>query len=173
MPTVIAIVYPNKEIADEVYETVNRLQAMGLLELIDACVAIKKENGKIKLQQAYNLPLIGAANGLFLGALVGLFFTAPGVGAVAGAVAGSLGGMLSDIGLNDKFMRTLSSEVQPGNSVLFLYVRDNSVDEAVPEIAVHGGEILYTSLSLEQEKQLQRLFDEENFHPHSGDELHP
>lgn len=165
MSTIIAIVYPNKEIADEVYETVRRLQSMGLLELLDACVAEKKENGKVKLEQAFNLPLIGAANGIFLGALVGLFFMVPGIGAVAGAIAGSLSGAVADVGLNDQFMKDLSAELKPGSSVLFLYVRDATVDGIVPEIARHGGRILYTSLSMEQEKKLQALFSEEGYHP--------
>jgi uncharacterized membrane protein len=163
MSTVIALVYPSKEIADEVYQTVSRLQAMGLLELLDACVAVKKENGKIKLQQAYNLPLIGAANGVFLGALVGLFFMMPGLGAVAGAIAGTVSGALADIGISDQFMKDLVAEVQPGNSVLFLYVRDADVEQAVPEIAVHGGKVLYTSLTLEQENRLKEIFKEDSF----------
>lgn len=166
MSTIIAIVYPNKEIADEVYATVNRLQAMGLMELTDACVAIKKENGKVKLEQAFNLPMIGAANGIFLGALVGLFFAVPGIGAMAGVIAGSLGGIFSDVGLNDKFMKELSAEVVPGNSVLFLYVRDATVDRVVPEIAEHGGKILYTSLSLDQEKRLIEYFNDEEHRRH-------
>ncbi|WP_413290827.1 DUF1269 domain-containing protein [Bdellovibrio sp. HCB337] len=163
MSTIIAIVYPNKDVAEEVYETVNRLQSMGLLDLIDACVAEKKENGKVKLQQAFNLPLIGAANGIFLGALVGLFFMVPGIGAVAGAIAGSLSGALTDVGLNDSFMKDLSSEVDAGNTVLFLYVRDATVDRAIPEVGRHGGRILYTSLSGDQEKKLQELFSGEDY----------
>jgi len=172
MSTIIAIVYPNKEIADEVYQTVNRLQAMGLMELIDACVAVKKENGKIKLEQAFNLALIGAANGIFLGALVGLFFMVPGIGAVAGVIAGSIGGILTDVGLNDQFMRELSSETQTGNSVLFLYVRDAAVDRVVPEIAPYGGRILYTSLSLDQEKTLTEYFNAQENRPREA-ETHP
>lgn len=162
MSTIIAIAYPNKEIADEVYSTVNRLHSMGLMDLVDACVALKKDNGKVKLEQAFNLPMIGAANGIFLGALVGLFFMVPGIGAVAGVIAGSIGGILADIGLNDKFMKDLSSEVQEGNSVLFLYVRDATVDKVVPEIAQHGGKIVYTSLSFEQERKLTDYFKEES-----------
>lgn len=170
MSTIIAIVYPDKEAAEEVYETVNRLQSMGLLDLIDACVAEKKENGKVKLEQAFNLPLIGAANGIFLGALVGLFFMVPGIGAVAGAIAGSLSGALTDVGLSDKFMKELSSDVSPGDTVLFLYVRDATVDRAVPEIGRHGGRILYTSLSTEQEKKLQELFSGADYR--QNQELH-
>lgn len=163
MSTIIAIVYPSKEIADDVYQTVNRLQAMGLMDLVDACVAVNREGGKVKLEQAYNLPLIGATNGIFLGALVGLFFMFPGIGAVAGAIAGTLGGKIADIGLNDGFMIDLASEVQPGHSVLFLYVREAIVDKVVPEIALHGGRILYTSLSIEQEKKLMALFNQEGY----------
>lgn len=163
MSTIIAIVYPTKEIADEVYQTVNRLQAMGLMDLVDACVAVNKEGGKVKLEQAYNLPLIGATNGIFLGALVGLFFMFPGIGAVAGAIAGTLGGKIADIGINDGFMIDLASEVQPGHSVLFLYVREAIVDKVVPEIALHGGRILYTSLSTDQEKKLMALFNQEGY----------
>lgn len=163
MSTIIAIVYPNKEVADEVCQTVNRLQAMGLMDLLDACVAVRKDGGKVKLEQAYNLPLLGATNGIFLGALVGLFFMFPGIGAVAGAIAGTLGGKVADIGINDGFMKELALEVLPGKSVLFLYVREAVVDKVVPEIAIHGGRIMYTSLSVEQEKKLMALFNQEGY----------
>jgi uncharacterized membrane protein len=149
MSNVIALVYPESHIADEVYNTVNRLQAMRLMDLIDASVALKAED-EVFLQQAHNLPLIGAANGIFLGALVGLFF------------AGAPQEDFAEVGLDTVFLQQLNAAVKPGNSVLFLYLRDAEVEMIEDEMSIHGGEILHTFLHVDQENRLQELFKMKN-----------
>ena len=63
-----------------------KMQKEHLIDLEDAVVAIKKPNGKVKLHQMYNLTASGAVGGGFWGALIGLFFFSPLLGAlIAGA----------------------------------------------------------------------------------------
>ena len=56
-----------------------------LIEIGDAVVAVRRDNGDIKLNQLVNTTAAGAATGGMWGALVGLLFLNPLVGAALGA----------------------------------------------------------------------------------------
>ncbi len=98
----------------------------------------------------------------FWGTLVGLLFFGPffGVGTLAGAAAGAVSGALSDVGINNDFMRKLSEDFKPGTSALFVLVRKSTPDKVVQEIKKYGGTVLHTSLSHEDEAKLQAALDE-------------
>jgi uncharacterized membrane protein len=80
--------------------------------LEDAVVAVKDEKGKVKLHQALNLTAAGAASGGFWGALIGLIFLNPLLGLAVGAAAGA-SGALTDVGIDDKFMKDLIRPTYP------------------------------------------------------------
>ena len=107
------------------------------------------------MHQPLNLVATGAAGGGFWGMLIGLLFLNPLLGAALGAGAGAVSGALTDLGINDKFMKELAAGMQPGTSVLFLLIRKATPDKVVPEIQKYGGKILQTSLSHEDETRLQ------------------
>ena len=68
-------------------------------------VATKDQAGKIKLHQAVNLTATGAVSGSFWGPLIGLIFLNPLLGLAMGAAAGAVSGVLTDVGIDDKFMK--------------------------------------------------------------------
>jgi uncharacterized membrane protein len=131
------------------------MQREYLIDLEDAVVAIKKPNGKIKLNQAFNLTAAGAVSGGFWGTLIGLLFMSPLLGAAVGAAAGAVSGSLSDLGIDDKFMKELSQQLQPGNSALFILIRKVTPDRVLEELRGMGGTVLRTSLSHEKQAALQ------------------
>jgi uncharacterized membrane protein len=155
MATFVAIQYDTAEKAEEVRKTLTKLQRDYLIELEDAVVAVKDEKGKIRLQQPINMTAAGAVSGGFWGSLIGLLFLNPLLGAAMGAGAGAISGALTDVGINDKFMKELADGLQPNTSILFLLVRKSTPDKVVPEIKQYGGKILQTSLSHEDEAKLQ------------------
>lgn len=159
--TILVLMYPHPNIADEVMDTVKHLQSRGLIEIEDACVVVKDDNGHIKIHQSHNLPLIAAAGGAILGSLIGLVFATPYVGAAVGATAGIMGGTLADIGVDDDFMETLGNDMKPGSSALFLLLHHMTVDKTIPELAKHGGKIVHTSLSRAQEERVKKIFENE------------
>ena len=157
MSDLIAIAYDDEFKAEEVRLTLAKLQKEHLIELEDAAIVIKDEDGKVKLNQAVNLTAAGAVSGGFWGLLIGTLFLVPVFGAAVGATTGAIGGALSDIGVDDDFMRELGENLQPGTSALFILVRKVTPDKVLDEIAPYGGKVLRTSLTKDKEAELQEV----------------
>jgi len=155
MSTLVIIGYDNEFKAEEVRLTLRKLQKDYLIDLEDAVVAVKDAKGKVKLHQAVNLTAAGAVSGGFWGTLIGLIFLNPLLGLAVGATAGAVSGALTDVGINDKFMKDLASTMNPGTSALFVLVRKSTPDKVLDEIRGTGGKVLKTSLSHEDEAKLQ------------------
>lgn len=62
---------------------------------------------------------------------------------------------ITDIGIDDGFMRELGEAFEPGTSALFILVREARLDKVLPEISRYGGKVLRTSLPKEQEEKIQ------------------
>lgn len=155
MSTLVVVAYDDPFQAEEVRLKLRRLQQDYLIDLEDAVVATKNDKGKVKLHQAIKLTGAGALSGGFWGALIGLIFMMPLLGAAVGAGAGAISGALSDVGIDDKFMKELASNMQPGSSVLFVLVRKATPDKVLAELSGTGGRLLKTSLTHEDEAKLQ------------------
>ena len=80
-------------------------------------------------------------------------------GLAVGAAAGAVSGALSDIGIDDKFMKELASTMKPGSSALFVLVRKATPDKVLEEVQGSGGKVLKTSLTHEKETKLQAALD--------------
>lgn len=159
MSDLIAIAYDDAFKAEEVRLTLARLQTEHLIELEDAAVVVKDAAGKVKLKQAINLTATGAASGGFWGLLIGTLFLVPLVGAAVGAATGALGGALTDIGVDDNFMKELGETLKPETSALFILVKKVTPDKVLDEVSKYGGTILRTSLSKDDEEQLQAVLN--------------
>jgi uncharacterized membrane protein len=164
MSDLVCIAYKDRETADKVLNDLRRLEVEHLIDLEDACVVDRDDNGKVHLKQAVNLTAAGAASGSMwgglFGLLIGMLFLNPLLGwiggAAVGAGAGALSGKLADYGIDDDFIKSLGSNIQPGTSALFVLVRKVTPDKVVPEIQKYGGTVLKTSLSNEQDEQLRK-----------------
>src|SRR5499425_3348011 len=155
MSTLVVIGYNDLYQAEEVRLKLWKLQKDYLIDLEDAVVATKDQAGKIKLHQAVNLTATGAVSGGFWGSLIGLIFLNPLLGLAIGAAAGAVSGALTDVGINDKFMKDLAGAMKPGSSTLFVLVRKATPDRVLDELKGTGGTVLRTSLSHGDEAKLQ------------------
>ncbi|MCB9719719.1 MAG: DUF1269 domain-containing protein [Candidatus Omnitrophica bacterium] len=158
MSALVAILFEgNKHGAADALNKLHKLEKEYLIDLEDAVIVQRREDGKIKLKQMVNLTGSGAWEGAFWGSLIGLIFTGPlgmlivgGMGAGFGALAGSV----SDYGIDDEFIKGLSDGVKPCCSGLFLLIRNMTEDKVFEELKGLGGIVLKTSLSKEAEKRL-------------------
>jgi len=155
MSTLVVVSYPNEYQAEEVRLRLLQMQKEYLVDLEDAAIAVRKENGKVKLRQLYSLTGASAISGGFWGLLVGLIFLNPLLGAAVGAGAGAVSGALADVGVNDNFMKELASQLKPGGSMLFILFKSISLDKALAELEGSGGTVIRTTLSHEDEDRLR------------------
>lgn len=159
MSDLVVVAYDSEEKADLVRAKFMEMSRDYLVQLEDAVVAVKKADGKVKLQQMYNLTAGGAISGGFWGLLIGTIFLSPLLGMAVGAGAGAVSGALSDIGINDEFMKSLADSFQPGTSLLFILIRKMTPDKVLEELKGTGGRVIKTSLTHENEEKLQKVLD--------------
>jgi uncharacterized membrane protein len=92
---------------------------------------------------------------MFWGLLFGLLFFIPVFGMALGAGMGALMGKITKSGIDRRFQEQVRDMVQPGTSALFLIVEKVTPDKAVEALSRYGGTVLKSSLSKEQEAELQ------------------
>jgi len=155
MSTLVVVGYDDQFKAEEVRLKLWKMQKDYLIDMADAVVAEKDQAGKVRLHQAVNLTAAGAVSGGFWGTLIGLIFLNPLLGLAVGATAGAISGTLTDLGIDDKFMKDLAATLKPGSSALFVLVRKATPDKVLEELAGSGGTVLKSSLSHEDEAKLQ------------------
>ena len=155
MADLIIIAYDTEATAEAARTKILELQKEYLIELGDAVVAVRREDGTVKLNQLINLTAAGAASGGMWGMLVGMLFLNPLLGAAVGAGAGALSGRFTDIGIDDKFMKEAAGALVPGQAALCVLVRKVAADKVLPAMAPFGGKVLRTNLTNEQEAKLQ------------------
>jgi len=155
MSDLVAIVYPSEAKAEKVRQRLFKLQKEYLIKFTDAVIAVKTEEGPVRLNQLVNTTAAGAATGSLWGLLIGVLFLNPLIGVALGAASGALGGALTDYGINDSFMKELTATLKPGNAALFVLIQEMTADKVLREIQDAGGTVLKTSLDDSKEKLLR------------------
>ncbi len=161
MSDLIVIAFDDETGAEQMRDALVGMQKRHLVTLEDAAVVVRKQDGKVKVKQATDLVGAGALGGAFWGMLIGIMFWMPWLGLAAGAMSGALGGHFTDIGVDDDFIKEVGNTIEPGNSALFLLVREATPDKMVDELKQFKGKILQTSLSSEDEAKLRAAFGAE------------
>jgi uncharacterized membrane protein len=142
---------------ERILNTLRELQKQHLITVEDAALVTLRANGKPKIRQANDLVGAGALGGAFWGMLIGLLFLSPLLGAAIGAGMGAIAGKFTDIGIDDTFIKQVSSAIHPGESALFVLTRQEVVDKVVPALKPYQFEIIQTSLSQEAEERLHEM----------------
>ncbi len=106
MSDLVAIGYDDVDTARQVAANVGKLQQSHEIELDDIVIVERDQDGKVKLHQP-SLAGLGAASGALWGGLIGMLFLVPFVGMALGAATGAATGALSDVGVDDTFMKEL------------------------------------------------------------------
>lgn len=154
MSDLIVIGFSDEFKADEVLLDLRKLEREYLIDLEDAAIVVRKKDGKVKIKQTQELVTAGALSGGFWGLLIGLMFFEPLLG-ILGAAVGAFSGALTDIGIDDNFIQELGNTIEPGTSAIFVLVRKSTPDKVLDDLSKFEGKVLRTSLSHEDEAQLQ------------------
>jgi uncharacterized membrane protein len=87
--------------------------------------------------------------------LFGLLFFIPFLGLAVGAAAGAIAGSMSDVGIDDKFIKSVGESITPGTSALFLLVNSAVLDKVLDQTKDLKYDVLQTNLTQENEAKLR------------------
>ena len=158
MSELVVLAFDNEQGALRARDKLLDVQKRRMLQLADAAVVVRQQDGKVKVKQLTSLVGGGAFGGAFWGLLVGLLFAVPWMGLALGAAAGAAIGSLTDHGVDDKFIREVADTIQPGHSALFLLIHMGDLATWLGELKELDPTVLQTSLSEEDEAKLREAF---------------
>ena len=151
----IAIGYPDQATAEAAAEEARRLAQDLIIQPDAIAVIVRDEDGSYHVHTSHHPVGSGATWGMFWGFLFGLLFFVPVFGMAIGAGMGALMGKLAKTSIDKQFQDQVRDMVKPGTSALFLVLEKVTPDKAVEAMSKYGGTVLKTSLSKEDEKELQ------------------
>src|SRR4051812_21335385 len=145
--------------ANKAESTLEMLAKEELITIHDAATVSWQPNKKRpKTRQLHNMAGGAALGGAFWGLLFGLLFFVPFLGMAVGAAVGGASGAMTDVGIDDDFIATIRSKVQPGTSALFVLTSDAVIDKVEDAFKGHNAELIHTNLSSEEEQRLRDAF---------------
>jgi uncharacterized membrane protein len=160
MSNLIVITFENEEEAGKVRETVRQLQRQNLLSLDDSAVVVKDANGKVQVHNQMDRGVkVGAVAGGLIGLLLGSIFF-PLSGLLVGTLGGALVGSMTDLGVDQKFVKDVETAMHPSTSAIFLLVRDADANAALAALKPYKGTVYHTSLSTQAEESLRRVLSD-------------
>ena len=155
MSDLIVIAFPDDAAAFRARAEFVRLQKDYLVEMEDVVVVTRSPEGQVQLHQAVNMTAAGAMGGTLWGTLIGMLFLNPLLGAAVGAASGAVGGALTDLGIDDGFLREVGGTLDQGGAALAVLLRKMTADRVIDRLGALGGRILQTSLPADIEARLR------------------
>jgi uncharacterized membrane protein len=155
MADLIAIGYPDEATATAAADEAYRLARDLIIQPDAIAVIVRHEDGRYEVHTNHHAVGAGATWGMFWGFLFGLLFFIPVFGMAIGAGMGALMGKLTKTTIDRQFQDQVRDMVQPGTSCLFLMLEKVTPDKAVEAMSKYGGTVLKTSLSKQDEQELQ------------------
>ena len=145
--------------ADAALNILEGLQKQELIVVHDGAVVSWVAGAKKpKTRQLHSTTGAGAMGGAFWGFLIGLIFFVPLLGMAVGAASGGLAGSLTDVGIDDDFIRQVREQVIEGTSALFIMTSDAVEDKVLAAFEGHKMELISTNLTAEQDAKLREAF---------------
>jgi uncharacterized membrane protein len=165
MPHTLVIKYHTPDEAAKVRATIRDLSNQDLIKLDDAAMISRSEDGKLDIHNEIDRgvkwgALIGGGLGLLLS---GILF--PVAGVVVGALAGAGIGAAADLGLSKDYVKDVGEKLEPGESALFMIVREGNIDASLAALRQHPGEVLQTTLPPSMDADLRASVDPDSMSP--------
>jgi uncharacterized membrane protein len=155
MADLIAIGYPDETTADAAAAEAQRLAKDLIIEPDAIAAIVRDKEGKYHVHTSHHAVGGGATWGMFWGMLFGLLFFIPVLGMAVGAGLGALMGKVTKSGIDRAFQDQVRGMIKPGTSALFVMLEKVTPDKAVEAMSKYGGTVLKTSLSKQDEQELQ------------------
>ncbi len=156
MPDLLAIGYDDTTTATAAMDEVQRLSADLVIQPDAVAAVIRSEDGTFRTITNQHEVAGGTTWGMFWGLLFGILFFVPFFGMAVGAAFGALGGKLAKNAINKEFQEQVRAQMKPGTSALFMIVEQMTTDKALDGLSKFGGNVIKTSLSDEEEAEIQK-----------------
>jgi len=92
--------------------------------------------------------------------LIGLIFFVRFLGLAVRAASGAIAAKFADYGVDDKFIKEVSEGIQPGQSAVFVLVREATPEKVLQAMSEFHGRVIQTSLTNEQEQRVKEAFSD-------------
>lgn len=158
----IVLAFDTMEDADKVHEALVQAKKQGLIQIDDAAVVVKDQEGKVHVKNQVSRGTwlstgVGGALGLIIG---GILF--PIGGLVMGLAGGALMGRLLDMGVDSKFVKQVGEEIKPGTSALFILADQANPTASLGILRQYKGRVLQTTLSTEAEENIRQALGDDS-----------
>jgi uncharacterized membrane protein len=157
MSTLIAIGYPDETTASSAAEEAHRMARDLTIEPEAIAVISRDRGGRFRVCTNHHPVGGGASWGMFWGLLFGFLFFVPVLGMAVGAGLGAVFGRITKSGIDRQFRNQVRDMLEPGTSALFLVVDRVAPDRAVEGLRRFGGTVLKSSLTKQDEQELQEV----------------
>jgi uncharacterized membrane protein len=144
--------------AAEVLKQLRELEKQEIIDLVNAAVMIKDDNGKVSIKETQDVSGgKGAAFGAVVGGVIGLLGGPLGVavGAAVGAAAGGITANKIDMGFPDDTLKELSESLKPGTSAIVALIQHQWVDRVVEELEKQQAALVRQAIKEEITAQLE------------------
>ena len=154
MSELIVIGYDDHDKATAAYNEVIAMQGDFVVELTGLAIVTVDEDGKSHVETPQKIVGMSAASGALWGMLLGLLFFVPFAGLAIGGLMGALFGKLGKSGINQEVRSQVNALLEPGKAAVVVMASKITEDKFADRIKPFGGNLLKTSLSEEDEKEL-------------------
>jgi uncharacterized membrane protein len=154
MSELIVLGYDDHDTAKKAYQQVLSLQNDYVVDLTGLAVVTVDADGKSHVDTPGKTVGGGAASGALWGMLFGILFLVPFAGALLGGAMGALMGRLAKSGIDAAFRERVQAMLTPGRGAVVIMASKLTQDKFTEAMKPFGGDVLQTSLSREDEKEL-------------------
>jgi len=91
--------------------------------------------------------------------LIGMIFLNPLVGLAVGAGAGAISGAMSDIGIDNQFMKECGETLTEETSAIFILIKKATPEKVLDGLKQFQGKVIKTSLTVEKESELRAVLE--------------
>ena len=158
----VAIAIAEPYLAQAALDEIEKKAKEAGVEIKDAVIAFKTDEGRIKIRQTKDMtPGKGARRGGFWGLVVGLILGGPLFGVLAGLGLGAIAGRRIDHGLDDEFISQVSRSLKPRTSALLVLIDEEHAEGAIAYLKSFNAEMHVADISKETEEAIDEVAGDE------------
>jgi uncharacterized membrane protein len=162
MANLLVITFDNMDEAGNLLGSIKELQKEAQLQINDAAVIVKDEEGKVKVKnQADTGMKAGAVGGGVLGLIIGTVFFPIG-GMLLGAAAGAMIGKMAHLGVDNDFVKEVTNQLTPGTSALFIMASKVNPGPLRSALEKYRGKLFQSTLDDEALEEVKKALKDES-----------